>query len=199
MIKTSTRGSRALRLVALLTVAVAMPLAAQGGGGIVLKGGVSYGDVSNSGVFPGGARTRNGAAIGVGMITRKPIGFGLEGLYAQRGIVGSPGNSRELDYIDVPLYLRVGATNPALQPFAYAGPQISFELRCDAGGGDCPSGREKVSYAGAIGAGLRFPRVAGITVEGRYVYGLTDLKLGTISDTESYRTRSFMILFGIGF
>lgn len=188
--------STSASLLALL-VAVATPLAAQSG--FVVKGGLSYGDVSNSGVFPGGASTRNGAAIGVGLVSSKPIGFGLEGLYAQRGIVGSPGNSRELDYIDVPLYLRIGAQTPVVQPFAYVGPQVSFELRCGANGGDCPSGREKVSYAGTIGAGLRFPRIAGISVEGRYVYGLTDLKLGTLADNESYKTRSFLLLFGIGF
>lgn len=186
-------------LAVIVAVAVSTPSAAQSSGGVVLKGGLSYGGVSNSGVFPGESGSRNGAAIGIGLVTSKPVGFGLEGLYAQRGILGSPGNSRRLDYIDVPLYLRVGSTSPMLQPFAYLGPQVSFELRCDANGGDCPSGRKKVSYSGMIGAGLRFPRLAGVSVEGRYVYGLTDLKLGTISDSESYRTRSFMLLFGFGF
>lgn len=193
------RSIRASLPAALLAVALATPSAAQTGAGLVVKGGLSYGDVSNSGVFPGGASTRNGAALGLGFVTRKPVGFGIEALYAQRGIIGSPGNSRELDYIDIPVYLRIGAQTPLLQPFAYVGPQISFELRCDADGGDCPSGRERTSYAGTIGAGLRFPRLAGVTVEGRYVYGLTDLKLGTISDNESYRTRSFMLLFGLAF
>jgi len=31
------------------------------------------------------------------------------------------------------------------------------------------------------------------------VYGLTDLKLGTITSSESYKTRSFMILAGFHF
>ena len=196
--KHSIRSLSASLLAVIVAVAVATPIAAQDNGGIVLKGGLSYGGVSNSGVFPGEARTRNGAAIGIGLVTRKRVGFGLEGLYAQRGITGSAGNSRELDYIDVPLYLRISALNPVIQPFAYAGPQVSFELRCDSNGGTCPSGREKVSYAGAIGGGVRLPRLGGLSVEGRYVYGLTDLKLGTISDSESYRTRSFMLLFGFG-
>jgi len=165
----------------------------------VLKGGLSYGDVTNSGVFPGDARTRSGAAIGVGILSGGRLGFGIEGLYAQRGIIGDPGSSRELDYIDVPIYLRLAAQNPAIEPFMYAGPQVSFELKCDAGGGTCPSGREKVSYAGAIGAGARLPSFAGLSIEGRYVYGLTDLKLGTVSDSESYKTRAFMLLFGFAF
>lgn len=189
----------ALLLAASATVAVATPAAAQRTAGIVLKGGMSYGGVSNGGVFPGQSGSRNGLAIGLGLITSKPVGLGIEGLYAQRGIVGSPGNSRRLDYIDVPVYLRVGARTPVLQPFAYAGPQVSFELKCDSDGGACPSGRDNLSYSGTIGAGLRFPRIAGLSVEGRYVYGLSDLKLGTVTDNESYRTRSFMLLFGFGF
>jgi hypothetical protein len=36
-------------------------------------------------------------------------------------------------------------------------------------------------------------------VEGRYVYGLTNLKLGTITEDESYKTRTFLILGGISF
>jgi hypothetical protein len=187
--------------LSLLALFVAAPLPAQGPtyGGLVLKAGLSYGDVSNSGVYPGGARTRSGAGIGIGIVSGGTLGFGVEALYSQRGIIGAPGNSRELDYVDVPVYLRLAAQNPAIEPFGYVGPQVSFELKCASNGGSCPSGRERVSYAGAIGAGVRLPSVGGLSVEGRYVYGLTDLKLGTVSDPESYKTRGFMLLFGFGF
>jgi hypothetical protein len=187
--------------VSLLALISAASLAAQGPayGGLVVKGGLSYGDVSNSGVFPGGARTRSGAAIGIGIVSGGALGLGVEALYAQRGIVGDPGSSRELDYIDVPVYLQFAMQNPAMVPFAYAGPQVSFELKCGSDGGSCPSGREKISYAGAIGGGVRLPSLGGLSVEGRYVYGLTDLKLGTVSDPESYKTRAFMLLFGFSF
>ena len=191
------------QLASLVTaLAMAGPLAAQMGsteGSVGIKGGLSYGDVSNSGVFPGGARTRAGIAIGLAMLSGGPIGVGVEALYAQRGILGSSGNSRELDYIDVPVYLRVGMTVPEIQPFAYLGPQISVELQCGSNGGSCPSGRDKWSYAGVIGAGLRFQRAAGMSLEARYVYGLSDLNLGTVTDSQNYQTRSFMVLLGIGF
>jgi hypothetical protein len=195
--------------VLVAALALAAPLApaldAQSGsygpryGGLVLKGGLSYGDVSNGGVYPGGARTRSGAAIGLGLLSDGPLGFGVEALYAQRGIVGDPGSSRELDYIDVPIYLRLAAQNPAIEPFGYIGPQISVELKCDSNGGACPSGRDKVSYAGTIGGGVRLTGLGGLSIEGRYVYGLSDLQLGTVSDPESYRTRAFMMLFGFSF
>ena len=69
-----------------------------------------------------------------------------------------------------------------------------------AGGAPCPDAdRAKTSYAAAVGAGLRLGTSRALTMEGRYVYGLTDLKLGTVSDPQSYQTRSFLILVGIGF
>src|SRR5688572_9240144 len=125
--------SKYLTGASILALFAAAPLTAQGPayGGLVLKGGLSYGDVSNSGVFPGNARTRSGAAIGIGIVSGGPLGFGVEALYAQRGIIGDPGSSRELDYIDVPVYLQFAMQNPAVVPFVYAGPQVSFELKCD--------------------------------------------------------------------
>jgi len=36
-------------------------------------------------------------------------------------------------------------------------------------------------------------------LEGRYVYGLTDLKLSTVTSSESYKTRSVLILVGWAF
>jgi hypothetical protein len=185
---------------AVATVLLAAPAAAQSYGGLVIKGGLSYGNVSNSGVFPGDAKQRSGAALGLGLMSGGVLGFGVEGLWAQRGFDNTvPGGTRHLDYIDVPAYLRFALQNPAIEPFAYAGPQVSFEIKCDADDGVCPEGRKKTSYAGVIGAGLRLPQLAGISVEGRYVYGLTDLRLNTVTDSESYKTRSFMVLFGIGF
>jgi len=181
-----------------LCLAVARPARAQGGG-IGLKAGLSYGSVSNVGLLPGDLHSRSGFAAGLGLESGGPVGFGIEGLYAQRGVTGgAPGDARELNYVDVPVYLRIAAPVPGISPFAYAGPQASFELQCRAGGADCPAtGRPTTSYSGVIGAGLRLP--GGLTVEGRYVYGLTDLKLNTISTTESYRTRSFLVLVGFGF
>ena len=178
---------------------VCAPAAYAQGGGIGIKGGLSYGDVSHSGVLPGDLHSRTGFAVGLGVQTGAPVGLGLEALYAQRGVSGGTlGESRELDYVDVPLYLRIAAPTPGLSPFAYAGPQVSFEIKCRAGGEDCPdTGRPQTTYAGVIGAGIRF--TGGLSLEGRYVYGLTNLKLSTVSTTESYKNRSFMVLLGLGF
>src|SRR5690242_4243615 len=47
--------------------------------GFELKGGVSWGNVSNRGVLPGQLEGRNGFALGVGMFGGSPVGFGIEG------------------------------------------------------------------------------------------------------------------------
>ena len=71
-------------------------------------------------------------------------------------------------------------------------------MSCSAGGGAaCPSnGRPKTTYAGILGGGVRLGPQSGLTIEGRYVYGLNDLKLSTVTSSQSYKTRSFLILAG---
>ena len=188
---------RSLLVVALASLcAVPAASSAQGFG---IKGGLSYGQAPNgNGVLPGTLSGNSGFAIGVGLSTGGLLGFGVEGLYAQRGFKSSvTGNSQKLTYVDVPLYLKLTLPIPAVTPFAYAGPQGSFEMGCD--GGVCPSGHAKTTYAGVIGAGLKFGMLGGLSLEGRYVYGVTNLNYGTVSNPVNYQPRSFMLLAGIGF
>ncbi|MHB1313480.1 MAG: outer membrane beta-barrel protein [Gemmatimonadaceae bacterium] len=187
------------RLFLAIAVLGVLPLAA--GAQLSIKGGLSYGAIpNNSGALPGKLSAHSGVAFGLGLASSGAIGFGIEGLYAQRGFSSSvPGNSQKLQYVDVPVYLRLALPTPAISPFAYVGPQLSYELKCDADGISCPSGRDKMTYAGVIGAGLKFAALHGISVEGRYIYGLSDLKMGTVSNSGNYKTRSFMLLAGIGF
>ena len=129
------------------------------------------------------------------------FGVGVEGLYAQRGFTSSvSGFSQQLSYIDVPVYFKVTIpTGTAVSPYALVGPEVNFEMNCDAGGGSCPSGRDKVTYAGVIGAGVKFGVWTGVAVEGRYAYGLQDLNYSTVSNSSNYRPRSFMLLARVGF
>lgn len=182
-------------LLAVPTLALAQ------GGGFGIKGGLSYGNVSNSGALPGSVTQRSGIALGVSALSGGAVGFGIEALYAQRGITSSVASaSARLDYLDIPVYLRLALPTPGIAPFIYAGPQASFELKCGTQSGNCPdSGRPKAAYAGVIGAGVRLDAFMGLSLEGRYVYGLTDLNLNTVSTSESYQTRSFMLLAGISF
>ena len=190
---------RSLLVVAFASLC-SIPVAA-GAQGFGVIGGLTYGSVpNNNGVLPGTLKANNGFAIGLAAETGGVIGFGINGLYAQRGFTSSTsGYSQKLSYIDVPVYLRLAIPNPAVTPFAFVGPQGSFEMNCDGGGGACPSGRPKTTFAGVIGAGLRFGVLGGLSLQGRYVYGLTNLNYGTVSNSSNYQARSFMLLAGIGF
>ena len=170
--------------------------------GLGMKGGLSYGDVTNRGLLPGNLDHRTGFAAGLSVGTgRGMLGLGIEALYAQRGVTSSTStDERKLDYVDVPVFVRALFPTPAIAPFAYAGPQVSFELRCRAGSSACPdTDRPSTTYAAVIGGGARLGATSAFTVEGRYIYGLTDLKLSTVTSSDSYKTRSFLILAGYAF
>ena len=195
---------RTVKIRLLLTLLAGLPavLPAQS---IGVKAGASFGNISNKGVLPGNLDNRTGFAAGIYLGSGGAIGFGVEGLYAQRGLK-SDGTSTEetrLDYIDVPVYLRIALPLGPVRPFGYAGPQVSYEVRCKtASGAACATygttDRKKWDYAGVIGAGLKFGGSLGFGIEGRYVYGLRDLKISTITSADSYKTRSFLILASIG-
>jgi len=192
----TTRTFAAATAAALIVIAPVAARAQKFG----VKGGLSYGNVSSTGALPGSIKSHSGFAIGVGLLTGRTVGLGFEALYADRGVEVPTFGDRKLTYLDVPAYLRVGLPTPGVSPFAYAGPQVSFELKCNTSGSACPdNGRSKTMYAGVIGGGLRFGALGGLSVEGRYIYGLSDLNLGTVTTAANYKTRSFMILMGIGF
>ena len=191
-----------------LVVVISLPAAtrAQAQRELGVKVGMTFGDISNKGLLPGELDTRNGVAGGLTFGARSSVvGFGVDVLYAQRGLRSSQALAvaqTRLDYLDVPVYLKVILPTPGIRPFGYAGPQASFELRCRrANGGGCeprPAERKKTVYAGVIGGGVRLGGRTGLSIEGRYLYGLTDLKLTTITNTNSFRHRTFMILVTVG-
>jgi hypothetical protein len=174
---------------------------------IGIKAGLSFGKITNEGLLPSNLDTRTGGAGGISFRTGSGIlGLGVEALYAQRGATSDQSFATaqtRLDYVDVPVYLRIAIPTPSVHPFAYAGPQVSFEVHCrTANGADClaQGSRKKTDYAGVIGAGLRFggkSGAGGVSLEGRYVYGLRDLDLSTVTSSESYKNRTFMILLGL--
>jgi hypothetical protein len=187
-------------IIAAIASLCALPAAnAQGGLGIL--GGWGYGSVPNTNASgPGTLHSNNGFALGLSAQTGGAVGFGVDGLYAQRGFSSTTfGDGRQLSYIDVPVYLRLAIPNPTIVPFVLAGPQISFELNCDANGGNCPSGRNKTTYDGVFAVGVKFPQMARLSVQARYLYGLQDLNYNTVNNQSNYRDRSFMLLLGIGF
>ncbi|HEX3235574.1 MAG TPA: porin family protein [Gemmatimonadales bacterium] len=198
------RSLRSLLLLVLLAPAMPSITLAQGEFGV--KAGVSFGNISNKGVLPGDLKTRTGFTGGLYAGYRAAVlGFDVEGLYAQRGARSDESFATaetKLDFIDVPVYVKAMIPAGGIQPFVYAGPQISFEVRCrTAAGAECAanSPRKKTDYAGVVGAGLRFgSSSAGLGIEGRYIYGLRNLDVSTVTSSTSYKTRTFEILVSLG-
>jgi hypothetical protein len=184
-----------------LTLAAAVPASAQVEFG--LKGGASFGNISNKGLLPGNLKTRTGWAAGASLGYRAGlIGIGGEALFAKRGLKSDGTGDLKLDYVDIPVYLKIQAPTPGISPFGYIGPQVSFEVTCKVDDVDCGNGNHsKTDYAGVVGAGVKFGKGSGVgfTAEARYIYGLKDLKLDTVTSSESFKTRSFLILGGIVF
>lgn len=168
-----------------------------------IKGGASFGNISNKGVLPGDLKTRTGFAAGVSVgFGAQLLGIGAEALFAQRGLSSDGTGDAKLDYLDIPVFLKLQVPSPSIAPFGYLGPQVSFEVNCSNGDLDCSdNGRSTTDYAGVIGAGVKFggSGAVGVTVEARYVYGLKDLKLDTVTSDDSFKTRSFLILGGLVF
>jgi len=184
-----------------LTLAAAAPASAQVEFG--LKGGASFGNISNKGLLPGNLKTRTGWAAGASLGYRAGlVGIGGEALFAKRGLKSDGTGDLKLDYVDIPVYLKIQAPTPGISPFGYIGPQVSFEVTCKVDNVDCADGdRSKTDYAGVVGAGVKFGNEGGVgfTAEARYIYGLKDLKLGTVTSSEIFKTRSFLILGGVVF
>jgi len=110
-------------------------------GSVALKGGLSYGNVSNRGVLPGNLSERTGFAAGLALGTgRNMLGFGIEALYAQRGVTGSAPDERKLDYIDVPVFLRARFRRRVSRPTRM--PARRSPSSCDAGRGAAPAPQE---------------------------------------------------------
>jgi hypothetical protein len=193
-------------LLAGVALVVGVQAAALAQPAVGIKAGASFGNISNKGLLPGSLKNRTGFAAGIYVGSSGMLGIGLEGLYAQRGAESDdPLATAEtrLDYLDVPVYLKVKIPTPGIKPFVYAGPQVSYEIKCRTGAGlDCgdysSTGRKRWDYAGVIGAGIRFGGATGFGIEGRYVYGLKDLKPSTVTSGSSYKNRSFLLLASIG-
>ena len=142
-----------------------------------------------------------GGFVGIGL--NGAIAIQPEVMYAQKGLkgrdpfAGSPFKFN-LDYIDIPVLVRVGP--PGFK--VLAGPSFNFNIRAKGteegeADEDFKDEIEPFEFGLVIGAGF-YGSI--LIVEGRYQEGLTNVaKSSFIDDDESYRNRSFAALVGIRF
>lgn len=186
-------------VIALAALLLAAPLAGAHAQTFGFKAGVSFGNVSDDELLPGDITGRFGITLLLSAFTPGRYAVGADLLYSQRGVAGQPEpESREIDYLDLPVLFRASVPGERLTPFVVAGPQVSREVDCDAGPAPCPGGRPKWPWSAVVGAGIRLGGDAGLSgsLEARFIYGLTDLSLRPA--VSSHRERSIMVLAGVG-
>jgi hypothetical protein len=203
-------------LAAVLTAcAVGLPglVLAQGVEGAV-KGGVIFADIPK---FAEMLEEDEGEAeMRIGIVAGAHVAFTLGGvvalqtevLFAQKGIkatapLGLEDLELELDYIGVPVLLRLGATGRNGLQFL-VGPAFNFNVAARAKFSgvfdeeeDVKDEVENIDIGLVLGAGYYGSIVI---VEGRYEEGLTDIAEFTdFGEDENYRNRGFTVLVGLRF
>lgn len=164
-----------------------------------IKGGLSFATLSNK--HPDW-KSRTGFAAGIALDMRAgPIGIQPELLYVQKGVAGDGSPSSDaprLDYAEIPVLLKITLPVPVVQPFVYAGPSIGLRLSCKVGEAACAGGLVKsTDFGAALGGGIRLGGAKGLTLEGRYMWGLKDIH--NVTAGVETRTRTFLVLAGVTF
>lgn len=182
---------------------------------IGIKGGVSFADIPKYAELieddDGNAEMRIGAAIGghIAITLGGFVGLQTDVLYTQKGFKAeAPSGFDEtlevrLDYIDVPVMLRLGPTGGNGFQFL-VGPSFNFNTNAKVvlegvidEEEDIKDEVEDFEMGLVIGAGYYGSL---ITVEGRWLEGLTDTSdFRDFGEDETYKNRTFLVLLGVRF
>jgi hypothetical protein len=168
-----------------------------GGIGFGIKGGPLFSSLSSDAVTsPLDTRTGWIGGLFIGGNRKGVVGVGVDVLYARKN-VSTPTGDTNLDYLEVPIYLRIniGASSASgARLYAVAGPvfdvRLKGELQFDT---SIPKQTEGVDVGIQGGAGVEFAR---LMIEGRYTKGLRDIgKELTLG--QKITTQSFAIMVGL--
>jgi hypothetical protein len=180
-------------LVLAITVSVA-PAAAQGAG---IKVGPTFAKFSSDALD---FKTRTGVHAGlfVGGSRDKVLGLQTEFNWLRKNAETEPGQQIRIDYLQIPLLLRLNAGSSStngIAAYGIVGPAIELKIADDIEGFTLDDGFEGADVSVLFGGGIEFAR---IIVEGRYEKGLRRVN-NTFSDLADIKKQSFTILFGLRF
>jgi hypothetical protein len=186
------RISRIAVLGGVLLLSLAVPARGQ----IGVQGGVN---IASAGVSADGGDVDTGerTAWHVGGYYARGglIGFHGGVYYSQKGFSVGSGGDVDLDYIEIPLMLRV----KFLMLRAYAGPNLAFEIDCKTSGDPAPGGvvfscsdTENFEFGWKVGAG---GKLLIFSLDLAYEWGTRDV-WGI--DNGSIKNRAFQVTAGIG-
>ncbi len=200
---------RTLISILCATGCLAAPLAAQAT--VDITGGYVSSNIHASGIT-GTASTaaRSGFAAGVSVLGRLAPHLGVVpgAMFIEKGYQATAAgitSSLKLDYIEIPVLLRVWGGTGNTRVFALGGPAAAFRVSCSdeisggsiAAGGVCTSGTtnnlKSADISVMFGGGVQ---VHAISIGARYDLGLTDVYTND-SGTATYRNRALLILGGV--
>ena len=143
-----------------------------------------------------GLDSRTGLIGGLSLVLGGPLGLQTGLLFVSKGAKSetSGPDGLKLNYIEVPLALRIGATQgTGISPHIYAGPYFGFQIDCTVEGtdADCDDTQgvstKTVDIGGLIGGGLDFSLGPVILTGGlRYGFGISkvaDFELGSVRES----------------
>ncbi len=203
---------RSMRLSTIALAALALtttPLAAQNVFG--LHAGASIATFGGADAGSPGSRTGLNVGASLTMPVSSTLGFQIGASYAQKGATDSSGGidaTLALDYIEVPLLLRIGIPSTgSLSAHLLAGPAVSFEAKCTAKGSsggvnvsvDCGQlaaaiRTVDVGAMGGVGLDIGAAGKTSVSIDVLYNFGLTSI-VGNGVDTKN---RALTIQAGVG-
>lgn len=185
-------------VLALLAIAGSSTPAAAQGVGVGFKIGPTFADFTSD-VLDFDKRTGWHAGLFVGGNRDGVAGWQTEfNWLRRRGNVSPGGNDFSIDYLQIPIFLRLNAGTNSKNGFAIygiGGPAFAFKIADEINGVTIDDAFEGTEIGLVLGAGLEITR---LILEGRYEWGFRKINKN-FSTTEEIKTRSFTVMAGIRF
>lgn len=189
-------------LASALTLGASAPAAAQDddgpGVGVGFKIGPTFASFSSDALDIDN-RTGWHAGLFVGGNRSGVVGWQTEFNWIRRGGQTTLlGEEFHIDYLQVPVFLRVNIGTESRQGFAVyalAGPAFSWRIADEINGVTIDDSFEGTDVGLVFGAGVEITRVI---LEGRYEWGFRRINK-TFSDTDELKARTFTVLVGVRF
>lgn len=168
---------------------------------IGIKGGLNLADLAYENDQE--TQLKPGLLIGgfVTYSTDSGFGFGAELNYAMRGTVLNNDRNLNLNYLELPLYVKYffGQPGEKLRPKVMVGPSVGLLLAADAEGTDVSDNFETTDVGIMLAGGFNYSLGGGkwLNADLRYTYGITNIN--AIESGQSVFNRNLALTLGISF
>jgi Outer membrane protein beta-barrel domain len=186
-----------LRLAALVVLVLAGTAPFASAQGVGIKVGPTFDEFSGD-VFDFDTRTGIHAGLFIGGSRDKVVGLQTEFNWLRKNTATEAGQEIRIDYLQVPLLLRLNAGSSSANGaalYGVVGPAFDFKIADEVEGFTLDDGFEGTDVSLAFGGGFE---VAHILIEGRYEKGFRRINK-TFSSLDEIKKQSFTILFGVRF